>query len=997
MTGSVGDDVKKDFFISRSGEDARWAEWIAWQLEAAGYSVIIQDWDFAPGSNFVAGMRRALDATETVIALYSPAYFSSSFTEDEWTAAIVRRGGDDVIRFLPIRVTEVDVPTLLMPIVYVDLVGLDEQGARARILAAAERRPRTKPPRAPGFPGADAPSFPRRREPGLDVKAVRVVNTAPTDASRFTDRSEQVQGLRDFLHDLGVRLVSIVGRVGLGKSALACHVFAAERETGDRSGAGCSDCFDAIVFLSSRTTGLSFERVYADLRRLLDDSTAAELGEHWSRRDVTLRESVEFLLDSLCERRVVVVLDGLDASLEDGVITEEGLHTFVQACLDRADAPHLVVTSRVDVTVPPASFPLVRSIRLRTGLPIPDAVMLLRNLDPQGELGLAGATEDELKRAAELVDGIPRALELLAGILQARPAWSLSQLLSDDRTLGTEVVERLVAEAFEVLDHDEQRVLEVMAAFDAPVTDGAIRFVVHTWFPDIDVSVALRRLVASNFATATRGTGEYLLQSTDRPHAYGQIPETAGAGDASAPGYHRAAVESRVADYYESVRLPSSEWRSIDSVAPQIAEFEHRVRAGGVDRALEVLDTIDQDHLFLWGHYTRLIELRRMALPLAARPKLRAANLASLGVVTQVLGQYDASIDYYEQAVKAAEQAEDADAQANYVGNLGRLYRNLGYMDKALKCSTFALEAVRRAGDREAVGRWQDRLGLVYSGLGRLDDARTLHEQAASTARGFGDRRSEGAALSNLGVVLLLLGLGEQAHRTQRDALALSSAVGDRRGDAIILGRLGVLAECAGDFEGALALHEQSLAIAQALGERREQSYQLLGRGKAHFGMEQLPEAERDLRAARDLDVPETSYLAALTLSLILTAPSAEGSASFADVIRLCEERLSRSADLFAARYALATATVGAAACTEDWADEDARAELLSPALQEFERAVATCNGRGAIAAALRDVQILAGNIEGLEPVTALLEHVLVASSADGPDERVAEEAESEP
>ncbi len=44
---------QKDFFISYNGKDKDWAEWIAWQLEEAGYSVIIQVWDFRPGGNFV--------------------------------------------------------------------------------------------------------------------------------------------------------------------------------------------------------------------------------------------------------------------------------------------------------------------------------------------------------------------------------------------------------------------------------------------------------------------------------------------------------------------------------------------------------------------------------------------------------------------------------------------------------------------------------------------------------------------------------------------------------------------------------------------------------------------------------------------------------------------------------------------------------------------------------------------------------------------------------
>ena len=39
--------VAQDFFISYTAADRAWAEWAAWQLEAAGYGVVLQDWDFA--------------------------------------------------------------------------------------------------------------------------------------------------------------------------------------------------------------------------------------------------------------------------------------------------------------------------------------------------------------------------------------------------------------------------------------------------------------------------------------------------------------------------------------------------------------------------------------------------------------------------------------------------------------------------------------------------------------------------------------------------------------------------------------------------------------------------------------------------------------------------------------------------------------------------------------------------------------------------------------
>jgi predicted ATPase len=55
----VPEAVQSHFFISYTSADRVWAEWIAWQLEEAGYQVKIQAWDFSPGGNFVVEMQKA--------------------------------------------------------------------------------------------------------------------------------------------------------------------------------------------------------------------------------------------------------------------------------------------------------------------------------------------------------------------------------------------------------------------------------------------------------------------------------------------------------------------------------------------------------------------------------------------------------------------------------------------------------------------------------------------------------------------------------------------------------------------------------------------------------------------------------------------------------------------------------------------------------------------------------------------------------------------------
>ncbi len=141
----------KDFFISYNGADQRWAEWIAWQLEEAAYSVILQAWDFLPGSNFVVQMDRALTLAPRMIAVLSPQYLSALYTQPEWAAAFRRDPKGEQSLLIPVRVQPCEVTGLLGPIVYVDLVGRDEVTARQRLLAAI-RHERAKPAQAPAFP-----------------------------------------------------------------------------------------------------------------------------------------------------------------------------------------------------------------------------------------------------------------------------------------------------------------------------------------------------------------------------------------------------------------------------------------------------------------------------------------------------------------------------------------------------------------------------------------------------------------------------------------------------------------------------------------------------------------------------------------------------------------------------------------------------------------------------------------------------------------------------
>jgi tetratricopeptide (TPR) repeat protein len=216
-------DAPVDFFISYTRTDGAWAEWIAWQLEAAKYSTLIQAWDFRPGTNFVAEMDAATKRAERVIAVLSHAYLASDYAFSEWATKfrLDPRGTHGLV--LPVRVQECEVDGLLGSIVYIDLVGLDEQRAQDTLLAGVLRE-RVKPATVP-FPSSQQtrPEHPER--PPFPGTLPPIWNVPYPRNTFFTGRDELLAQLATTLQSGEPTALSqpqaISGLGGIGKTQLA--------------------------------------------------------------------------------------------------------------------------------------------------------------------------------------------------------------------------------------------------------------------------------------------------------------------------------------------------------------------------------------------------------------------------------------------------------------------------------------------------------------------------------------------------------------------------------------------------------------------------------------------------------------------------------------------------------------------------------------------------------------------------------------------------------
>jgi hypothetical protein len=211
-----------DFFVSYTQADRAWAVWVAWVLEEAGYPVLVQAWDFVPGSNWIGRMQDGAGRAARTIAILSDDYLESVYGGAEWQAAWAADPAGAERKLLPVRVRECARPGLLAGVTGFDLFGLGEAGARSLLLSKVTDavKGRAKPAAKPGFPGAGGgpPSGPRF--PGMPPR----VWSAPPHNPHFTGRDAELGRLAESLAGgAAVTVHSLHGLGGVGKTQLAAE------------------------------------------------------------------------------------------------------------------------------------------------------------------------------------------------------------------------------------------------------------------------------------------------------------------------------------------------------------------------------------------------------------------------------------------------------------------------------------------------------------------------------------------------------------------------------------------------------------------------------------------------------------------------------------------------------------------------------------------------------------------------------------------------------
>ncbi len=590
----------------------------------------------------------------------------------------------------------------------------------------------------------------------------RVVGQPMLDvADRFRGRVTELEELGRLLAEPSTNLVSVIGRAGIGKTALACKVLEGLEQNRWPHTAEETPV-DGIVYLGTRTTGVTLERVFLACAQMLGGDREQQLLRTWSEISVDLDTKIDRLLRALAGGVYVLLLDHLEDLLDDqGRMADDTLREFLERALVARHDARLLMTSRIPLALPPEARAQDHQLPLDAGLAPEDGTAMLRDLDPGGFLKLRDATEEALAKVVDRLHGIPRALEAVPTLLTKRPFDTLDEVLA--RFYGEDdIINALVTDAYRTLDGDGRKVVDALAVFGRPAPLWAVEFVVARFAPGLDVPTILTRLVWSRMVTADRDTKTASLHPVDRDIIFERLADD---GE-----YSRRALERRVAEYYAQLHTPMATWRTLVDIEPYLLEFQHRLAAGDVDEAARVLSEVDIPFMIFKGFTRRAVSMRTELTGRIEDRRLQLLHAAALGQAFVLLGPPEKSIEWMEVAAAIARELGDREQERQANGWIGEANRRLGRVDEAVRILRQVVadyDPTITAPDRSALLEY----GLACAYAGDFETAVATGNRLLELATQLGDVSAEARGHDTLS--LALLGLGRNAEVLEHTARAI--------------------------------------------------------------------------------------------------------------------------------------------------------------------------------------------------------------------------------
>jgi predicted ATPase/class 3 adenylate cyclase/DNA-binding CsgD family transcriptional regulator len=711
-------------------------------------------------------------------------------------------------------------------------------------------------------------------------------NNLPIQPTPFIGREQEVESCEQLLVREEVRLLTLTGPGGIGKTRMALQVAA---ELGELFP-------DGLYFVNLaplRDSGF----VVPTIAQVLDVKELAE------------QPVLDLLKVFLREQQLLLLLDNFEHVVSAAVQVAELLAACPQLKVLVTSRMILHVQAEHEFPVPPLSMPDPRYLPDVVALSQYEALALFiqRAQASKPEFQLTNANARAVAEICRHLDGLPLAIELAAARIKLLPPQALLARLTPRLSVlnsgARDVPERqqslrhTIEWSYQLLDAEQQRLFQRLTVFVGGCTLHAIEAISATLDGEAGrVFTGVASLLDQSLLQQTEHDGEesrLVMLETIREYGL-EVHEASGEMEktrrAHAAYYLELAEEAepelvvlRQAMWWERLEREHDNLRAamqwLTEQERTAQEREMALRLGGaLLRYWEVRGHWSEGWRFLeWAR----VESEGGAVPAQVKVLMAAAYLldhlehdtdraealyeeslvlyqtlgdtagialalSQLGEIAASRGHFAAAYTRTEEALALHREVGDKQGIAWSLNNLADIFSQQGEYARAISLNEESLALFKEVGDKQGIAWSLNCLAGIVSQQGEYARAISLDEESLVLCREVGD--VEGIAWSLFGLAhVLLLSRGDPAkvHMLLDEGLALCREVGHKSGVAWGLSLLGEVFLQQGDTVKSRFLLEESVALSREIGHRRSLAESL-------FVIGSIEALEGDYTAARN-------------------------------------------------------------------------------------------------------------------------------------------------
>lgn len=662
------------------------------------------------------------------------------------------------------------------------------------------------------------PGLPADFPPPAALNSHRPFRNLPSPATSFVGREQELSVIGDYLRRADVRLLTLIGLSGVGKTRLAL-----------RAAAEYSELFsDGLCYVG-------LEQV-EDANEVLP-AVAQALDIRVEKEQPLIRQVKE----TLRTRSLLLVLDNFEQVLPARTVIADLLAncTMLKVLVTsrvrlHLQAEHLIEVQPLSI---PASGPALDLASLSHYAAIALFVQRAQAVEPGFQL-----TDENAPAVAGIcrrLDGIALAIELAAArmrhfspqrlLAHLEQGMSVLQRNAPEAPARQQTLQAALAWSYNLLSPAEQAIFRRLSVCVGGATPEAVEYIcTAAGALDGKVPGILEELVDKSMLHRAEDDQRFWLLQTLREYAGERLAE-AGEQETTRAAHARyflSWVEHIVpllsgaeqADWLDRLDLEYANIRA----ALEWMQAEDGLEPERAEQALRLCVAL----LGFWeirGYMAEGLSFTERALARSqeAAPALRAQALHGAGFLALMLDDRTRAEALLLESQMVFRESGDREGMANIL----RLQGNLAIVNSQYKIARRLLEEAitiyRELGDSRMAASTREALAQVAIAQGDFTRARSLLERNLETYQRLKQQFSAAYTRYHLGRVLFL-SRGEQVEAQQllEESISLFREQGNKRLIAYALNTLGQVLNQMDEVERARAMLEESLALFKTVGDR---------------------------------------------------------------------------------------------------------------------------------------------------------------------------------